>query len=177
MWMQKQVKTPADMKGLKIRVMENKVYVEMIKKLGGNPTPMAYGELYTALQQKTVDAAEGPIANLYTEKFFEVQKYVTVTEHSYSPSIVIVNNKLADKIGADNYKILIDTIKANTKFQRDLAVSEEKDKIELLKKAGVQIYTPTAEEKKLFVDAVKPVWDMFVPTVGQDLIDKIAAAK
>lgn len=171
------IKTPTDMDGMKIRVMENKVYVEMIKLLGGNPTPMAYGELYTALSQKTVDGAEGPVANFYTERFYEVLDYVTMTEHSYSPSIVLLNNDLATKIGAENYEILVETIQENTKFQRDLAISEEKAKIEILIKEGIEINTLTAEEKQQFVVTVKPVWDMFVDVVGQDLIDEIVQAK
>ncbi|MDR7866079.1 MAG: DctP family TRAP transporter solute-binding subunit [Sporomusaceae bacterium] len=171
------IKSPADMKGLKIRVMENKVYIEMTKLLGASPTPMAYGELYTALQQKTVDGADAPIGNIYTERFYEVQKYLVLDEHSYSPSIVLVSNNLAKKVGDENAKIIIETFKKYTKYQRDLVVKEDLEKLELLKKAGMQVYTPTADEKQQFITAVKPVWGQFEKVVGKDLIDKIASTK
>jgi tripartite ATP-independent transporter DctP family solute receptor len=173
----RRIRTPADMKGLKIRVMENKVYIEMAKLLGANPTPMAYGELYTALQQKTVDGADAPAGNIHTERFYEVLKYLTLDAHSYSPSIVLVANGLAKKIGEKNAKIVTDTFKEHTKLQRDLSIRDETEKLKLLKEAGMDIYDPTSEEKKQFMDAVKPVWNQFSKIVGQDLIDKIVATR
>jgi tripartite ATP-independent transporter DctP family solute receptor len=169
------IRTPADMKGLKIRVMENKVYIEMTKLLGANPTPMAYGELYTALQQKTVDGADAPAGNIHTERFYEVLKYLTLDAHSYSPSIVLVSNNLGKKIGEKNARIITDTFKKHTKLQRDLSIRDETEKLKLLKKEGMDIYDPTPEEKKQFMDAVKPVWNQFSKIVGQDLIDRIVA--
>ena len=79
------VKTPADMEGLKIRVMTNKIYIEMMKALGASPTPMAFGELYSAMQQGTVDGQENPSAHIWTKRFFEVQKYASLTAHAYAP--------------------------------------------------------------------------------------------
>ena len=173
----RQIKTPADMKGMKIRVMENKVYLEMAKLLGANPTPMAYGELYTALQQKTVDGADAPAGNLHTERFYEVLKYLSLDGHSYSPSIVLVSNNLAKKVGAKNAEIIKDTFKQHTKAQRELVIQDEQAKLKLLKAAGMEIYEPTPEEKKLFMEAVHPVWERFSKVVGQSLMDKIVATK
>jgi TRAP-type transport system periplasmic protein len=171
------IKSPSDMKGMKLRVMENKVYIEMAKLLGANPTPMAYGELYTALQQKTVDGADAPIGNIHTERFYEVLKYLTLDAHSYSPSIVLVSNNLAKKVGEENAKIIVETFKKHTKNQRDLSIKEDEDKLKLLKAAGMEVYEPSAAEKKQFMDTVRPVWDQFAKIVGQSLIDKITATK
>lgn len=171
------IKTPSDMKGMKLRVMENKVYIEMTKLLGANPTPMAYGELYTALQQKTVDGADGPIGNMHTERFYEVLKYMTLDAHSYSPSIVLVSNNLVKKVGEENAKIIMDTFKKHTKNQRELSIKEDDDKLKLLKAAGMEVYVPTEAEKKQFMTTVRPVWDQFAKVVGQSLIDKIVATK
>jgi tripartite ATP-independent periplasmic transporter solute receptor, DctP family len=173
----RQIKTPADMKGLKLRVMENKVHIEMTKLLGANPTPMAYGELYTALQQKTVDGADAPAGNIYTERFYEVLQYLCLDGHSYSPSIVLVSNNLAKKIGEKNAQIVIQAFKDNTKAQRELSIKDEAEKLELLRQAGMAIHVTTPEEKQLFMDAVKPVWGQFAKIVGQDLIDKIVATQ
>ena len=173
----RQIKTPEDMKGMKIRVMENKVYIEMAKLLGANPTPMAYGELYTALQQKTVDGADSPAGNIYTERFFEVLKYLCLDGHSYSPSIVLVSNNLAKKVGKENAQIIVQTFKDHTKAQRELSIKDEAMKLALLKEAGMNIHETTAAEKQMFMDAVKPVWGQFSKIVGQDLIDKIVATQ
>ncbi len=172
-----QIKTPKDMEGLKLRVMENKVYIELAKMLGANPTPMAYGELYTALQQGTVDGADAPAGNIYTERFYEVLKYLCLDGHSYSPSIVLVSNNLAKKVGEKNAQIIIQTFKDHTTAQRDLSIKDEAEKLKLLKDSGLDIHQTTPEEKKLFMEAVKPVWEQFADVVGQDLIDKIVATQ
>ncbi len=177
LWMKDRVvKTPNDIAGLKLRVMESKAYIRMAECLGANATPMAYSELYTALQQGTVDGADGPVPNAYSEKFYEVTPYITLTEHAYSASPVLVSPFLKDKIGEENYNILIQAIKDNTDYQREVSETQEKDFSDLLVKEGVEIYRPTAEERQLFVDSCKPVWDEFADVVGQDLIDKIVAA-
>lgn len=173
----RQIKVPGDMKGMKIRVMENKVYIEMAKLLGANPTPMAYGELYTALQQKTVDGADAPAGNIYTERFYEVLKYLCLDAHSYSPSIVLVSNNLVKKVGEKNAAIIVQTFKDHTRAQRELSIRDEAEKLELLKQSGMTVHETTPEEKLLFMEAVKPVWNQFAKTIGQDLIDKIVATK
>ena len=95
------IKTPADLKGLKIRTMENPMHIAFFKELGANPTPMSWGELYTALQQGTVDAQENPYAMIDDGKFYEVQKYVSETGHVFSYEILIANKKFMDKHPAD----------------------------------------------------------------------------
>jgi tripartite ATP-independent transporter DctP family solute receptor len=92
------IRVPADMKGLKVRVMEQPVYIEMIKSLGGSPTPMAFGEIYTALQKGVIDAEENPLGQIVTARFFEVQKYVSLTAHTYSAEPVLISTSSWKKL-------------------------------------------------------------------------------
>ena len=166
---------PADMVGLKIRVMESKAYIKMMECLGANATPMSYGEVYTALQQGTVDGADNPYASIYTERFYEVAPFLTQSEHAYSSAPVLVSPRLEKKIGSEKYAILIQSIKDNTTWQRDLAISEEKAYADKLIEGGAQIALLSEEEKQAFLDKCRPVWDEFAGLVGQELIDKIIA--
>ena len=169
------VTKPADMAGMKIRVMESKAYIRMMECLGANATPMSYGEVYTALQQGTVDGADNPYSSIYTERFYEVAPFITQSEHAYSSAPVLVSPRLEKKIGAENYAVLIQAIKNNTAWQRDLAISEENAYADKLTEGGAQIAVLSEEEKQAFLDKCKPVWDEFAGIVGRELIDKITA--
>ena len=103
----KPVKSPADLKGVKIRTMENPMHLAYFKELGANPTPMSWGELYTALQQGTVDAQENPYAMISDGKFYEVQKFVSETGHVFSVTMLISNKKFMEKLPEDLRKIVV----------------------------------------------------------------------
>ena len=169
------VHKPEDMAGMKIRVMESKAYIRMMECLGAKATPMSYGEVYTALQQGTVDGTDNPFPSIYTERFYEVAPYVTKSEHGYSCAPVIVSPMLQRKIGADHYAILMNTIKENTAWERETAIKEEAMYAGKLKDQNIDVVVLTPEEKEAFRAKVKPVWDEFAPVVGQALIDTIAA--
>ena len=97
---------PDDMSGIKIRVMENQMYIDMFKALGANPTPMARSELFTALQQKTVDAQENPMGQIYSSRFYEVQDFLTLTGHTYSPEVLVFSLKTWEKIPAEYQSVV-----------------------------------------------------------------------
>ena len=101
------VRTPADLKGIKIRTMENPIHLAFFKAVGANPTPMSWGELYTALQQGTVDAQENPYAMIVDGKFYEVQKYVSETGHVFSFEVLIANKKFMDNLPADLNELVV----------------------------------------------------------------------
>ncbi len=101
------IEKPEDMKGVKIRVMENKMYIEMFKALGANPTPMARGELFTGLQTKVVDGQENPLGQIYTSRFYEVQKYISLTGHTYSPEAVVFSLATWKKIPAKHQEEIL----------------------------------------------------------------------
>ena len=169
------VAKPEDMAGMKFRVMESKSYIKMMECLGAKATPMSFGEVYTALQQGTVDGADAPLPSIYVEKFFEVAPNVTQSQHAYSCSPIIVSPALEKKIGKENYTILVEAIRANSRWQRDLSTEQDQIYADKLVKDGAKFVSLTPEQKAAFREKCKPVWDEFAPIVGQALIDKIIA--
>jgi tripartite ATP-independent transporter DctP family solute receptor len=165
------VKSPVDMKGLKIRVMNNKVYIEMIKALGGSPTPMAFAELYSALQQGTVDGQENPSAHIFTKRFYEVQKYASLTGHAYAPEPVLISMKTWNKLSEKHRAILQEAATESIAWQRKLSEKEDENfwtKIKATKKISV-----ISVDREPFIDATKKVYKEMAKTVGQDNIDKV----
>ncbi|MDR1731612.1 MAG: DctP family TRAP transporter solute-binding subunit [Synergistaceae bacterium] len=130
------IKTPADLKGLKIRVMESKGWMELIKLLGGIPTPIAFGELYSSLQQKVVDGEENPISTIYSSKFYEVQKYLSLDAHTYEPTAVLANPKWFNALSAEHQKIIKEAALEAGKFQVAKLEQLEQERLEVIKKAG-----------------------------------------
>lgn len=167
------VKAPADMAGLKIRVMSNKIYIETIKSLGGSPTPMAFGELYSAMQQGTVDGQENPSAHIYTKRFFEVQKYASLTAHAYAPEPVLISMITWSKLSDAQKAVIQEAAKEAIAWQRDLSTKEDNEYWDKIKATGkIEVLEV---DRKPFMEATQPVWKEFAPTVGQDNIDKVLA--
>ncbi|WP_072764941.1 TRAP transporter substrate-binding protein [Arenibacter nanhaiticus] len=150
------VKTPEDLKGKKIRVMNDQMSVQMVNTLGGSATPMAYGELYTALQQRVVDGAENNVPSFVTSNHYEICKYYTIDEHSMIPDVVVVGTKFWDTLS--------ETEKGWLQAAADESVAKEKaywketvkENMEVLKKANVQIHYP---DKSLFSEKSKPIME------------------
>lgn len=170
------VKKPDDMKGLKIRTMENPIHIATFKAFGANPTPMNFGELYTALSQKTVDAEENPINLIYTSKFYEVQKYLSLTGHLYAVAPLTVSEIFFSKLPKDLQKVVLDAGKFYKDTQRKLTVQEEQKMLDDLKKGGMAVNELTNAEKAEFQKLAQPVYKQFESKVGKDLLDKIIAA-
>ncbi|MCQ4763039.1 DctP family TRAP transporter solute-binding subunit [Cloacibacillus evryensis] len=165
------IKTPADLKGLKIRTMENPMHIAFFKELGANPTPMSWGELYTALQQGTVDAQENPYAMIDDGKFYEVQKYVSETGHLFSYEIIIANKKFMEKLPADLRKIVDAAAHRAVMAQRARMEKEEAVFKAKVTKTGLKANTLTPEQKKPFVDATKKVYSQFEKDLGKEIMD------
>ncbi len=165
------IKTPADLKGLKIRTMENPMHIAFFKELGANPTPMSWGELYTALQQGTVDAQENPYAMIDDGKFYEVQKYVSETGHVFSYEILIANKKFMDKLPADLRKVVVDAAHKAIMAQRASLEKEEAAFKAKVTKAGLKANELTPEQKKPFVEATKKVYAQFEKDLGKEIMD------
>ncbi len=169
------IKTPDDMKGLKIRVMTNKIYVEMMKALGASPTPMAFSELYSAMQQGTVDGQENPSAHIYTKRFFEVQKYASLTAHAYAPEPMLISMITWKKLSPKQQKIITAAAKEAVDWQRKISEEQDNSYWEKIKATGkMEVITV---DRKPFMEATKPVYAMFAKTVGQDNIDKVNALR
>ena len=167
------IKTPADMKGLKIRVMNNKVYVEMIKALGASPTPMALAELYSAMQQGTVDGQENPSAHIYTKRFYEVQKYASLTGHAYAAEPVLISLATWKKLTPAQKEIIQSAATESIAWQRALSVKEDSEFWEKIKKTGkMEVITV---DRKPFMDATQSVYKALAKTVGEENIKKVRA--
>ncbi|MBI4739969.1 MAG: TRAP transporter substrate-binding protein, partial [Betaproteobacteria bacterium] len=152
------IKTPADLKGKKLRIQSSKVLEEEIRALGGLPQVMAFSEVYQALQTGVVDGTENPISNLYTQKMHEVQKHLTLTEHGYLGYTVIVNKKFWEGLPGDIRKQLEDAMEQATRYANQIAKVENDNALENVKKSGkTQVYVPTAEERLAFKRALLPV--------------------
>ncbi|MDR3255628.1 MAG: DctP family TRAP transporter solute-binding subunit [Synergistaceae bacterium] len=165
------IRTPNDMKGLKIRTMENPMHMAYFKELGANPTPLNYGELYTALQQGVVDAAECPYALISDSKFYEVQKYVSETGHIFSVTLLIANKDFIDKLPDDLRAIVIKAGRDYAKAQRKLMAGMEADYKKQIEASGMKANGLTPEEKKPFVDATVKVYAQFEDQLGKEIMD------
>jgi tripartite ATP-independent transporter DctP family solute receptor len=167
----KPIREPGDMKGLKIRVMENKVHQAAFRQLGADATPMAWGEVFTSLQQGLLDAQENPIPIIYTFKLNEVQKYVSLTGHVYSPAPLLMSKKTWDRMPADIQKVMADTALEVAKYQRGLIREQEQKQVGELKAKGmIVIENP---DRAAFREAMKPVFEQFQGQFGKDLVQRI----
>lgn len=166
------VTKPEDMKGLKIRVMEQPVYLEMMKALNANPTPMAFGELYTALQQGTVDGQENPVSHIWTSRFFEVQKYISLTGHTYSAEPLVISMITWRKLPKAYQDSILESSDEALEWHRFQVVELDKEFWDNVKATGKSEIIEV--DKKPFQDATAIVWEMFKDEVGgQEIIDRI----
>lgn len=162
---------PEDLAGFKIRTMENPVHMATFKALGANPTPISFGELYTALQQKVVDAQENPIPLVYTSKFYEVQKYYSLTGHVYAATVVLVNDAFFASLPEDLQDILVEGAVRYRTYQRELSQKQDEEMIAKLREAGMEVNELTEEQKRAFIEKTLPVYDQFADEIGADLIE------
>ncbi|TXT38014.1 MAG: TRAP dicarboxylate transporter subunit Dctp [Comamonadaceae bacterium] len=155
-----------DIAGLKLRVIPNAINVDWVKALGANPTPMPFPEVYAALEQGAIDGQENPISVIAANKFWEVQKFVGLTNHQYNPQSVIFSKKVWDTLSAGDKKILEDSALEAAKVQREAARASVAANLELLKKNGMTVTQfPPAEVTKLR-DKMKPVIDKHSAALG-----------
>ena len=165
---------PDDLKGLKIRTMENPVHMASFRALGADPTPMALGELFTALQQHTVDGQENPLAIINTSKFYEVQKYLSITGHFYAPAPLLIGKKFFDGLPADIQKAVKEAAIEARGYERGLLDDMNKTLMEDLAKAGMEI---NQVDKQPFIDACKAVYAQYENEIGKDLIKQVQDAQ
>ncbi len=164
------INTPEDLDGMKIRTMENPLHMAAFKGMGANPTPIAFGELFTALQQKTVDAQENPVAIILTSKFNEVQDYLTLTGHVFANCPYIISKEFYDGLSPELQKVVTDAVDKTVVAQRERLAELETNYIEELKSSGMEINEITAEQKALFAEKAKPAYDLFEEKFGDELI-------
>jgi C4-dicarboxylate-binding protein DctP len=171
------IHTPADMKGLKMRINSSKVNAAIMKSVGAIPQTIAFSEVYQGLQTGVIDGTEGPLSNLYTQKQFEVQKQITLTYHTISNYVVIANKAFWDKLPAEIRTILEGAMKDATALNDQVAVKDEQAAIAAIKASGKsEIYTPTPAEKQAWIKALTPVQDEMASRVKKETIAAVRGA-
>ena len=168
------IKAPGDLKGIKLRVPEGKWRVKMFQTYGANPSPMKFSEVFTALQTGVMDGQENPFSQIVSAKFQEVQKFLSLTGHVYTPGYITVGTKRWASLPADVRKVLEDTAKETQKFVYAAAEKDDNELIGVIRKAGVQV---NDVDKAAFVAASQAVYAEFGKEVkgSKELIDKALA--
>lgn len=168
------VKTPGDIKGLKVRTNQNPMYIQAFSLLGANPVPMPLSELYTALETKAVDAQEHPVGIFWSAKLYEVQKHLSLTNHGYTPLIVVMNKAKFDALSPELQKAMLESAQEAGKYQRQLNLENEKGILEKLQKAGIQIIEKVDNQPfKAVIEA--DVRKAFIEKNGDELLKKVDA--
>jgi tripartite ATP-independent transporter DctP family solute receptor len=169
------VERPEDAKGLKIRTMENQVHMTAFKTLGVLPTPMAFTEVFTALQQGTVDGQENPIPVILAAKFSQVQKHLTLTGHVYSPMVYIMSKGTFDGLGDADKKAVREAAALAAKAHRDYVAQTEATGVEELRKGGMQVVTDVDRTK--FQQALAPAYEEYAKRFGKETIERIRSVQ
>jgi tripartite ATP-independent transporter DctP family solute receptor len=172
----REVKTLEAMSGLKVRTMESKVHVATWKTLGVNPTPMAFNQLYSALEQKVVDGQENPAVIIKTNKINEVQKYLTTTGHVYSSSPFMVSKSFWDSLTDKEKDIITKAEKEVRAFERDLNDKQDAQCLVDLTKSGMNVTDLNPGEKEKIVAKLQPVYKEFATSIGEDFVNQLLAA-
>lgn len=162
-----------DIKGLKIRTIQSPIPIELFNSLGANAVPLPYTELYTALETGTVDGQENPAANILNAKFYEVQKYMTVTRHQYNPQIVIISKKFWDGLNDEEKAVLQSAATEARDYQRKVSREADAKAIDEIKATGMEVTELSPEETQRLRDAVKPMIEKFGSEIGTETVEQL----
>ncbi|MER9951204.1 TRAP transporter substrate-binding protein [Mesorhizobium sp. M0047] len=171
----KDITSMADMKGMKFRVIQSDVFVDMVNALGANATPMAYGEVYSALQTGVIDGAENNWPSFESAKHYEVAKHYTMDQHQIVPEVLVMSKASWDKLAPEDQAIVRQAAKDSVVKMRELWDAQEKKSRDIVEKAGVKV---SEIDKQPLIDAMKPVYDKYLSTPElKDLASRIQATK
>jgi TRAP-type transport system periplasmic protein len=162
-----------DIQGLKVRVVQSPLYIDLFNTLGANAVPLPFPELYTALEQKTVDGQENPVTLINTSKFYEVQKHLTLTRHTYNPQIVVFSKRVWDRLDAEEKKLIEDAAQEAKVFQRAFSREQETKALDAVKAAGMQVVELSAAEIGRIRDKVQPVVKKFSEGVNESVVKEL----
>jgi C4-dicarboxylate-binding protein DctP len=170
----KPLRTPEDMLGLKMRVQSSKVLEAQMRALGAIPQIMAFSEVYQALQTGVVDGTENPPSNMYTQKMHEAQKYATLTNHGYLGYVLVVNKKFWDGLPPEIRAKLDQAVAEATQYTNAISEQENRDSLQaMIKAGGTEFHTPTEQEGKAWIEAMKPVHKRMASRIGEALLESI----
>jgi tripartite ATP-independent transporter DctP family solute receptor len=164
-----------DLKGVKLRVMQNPMYIDMFNAMGANAVPLSFSELFTALESKTVDGEENPVNTVESSKFYEVQKYLSITRHVYSPWIVLASKKWWDGLSADEKNAVRASAVASRDFERKDSRAEGVRALEDLKKKGMQVTVLAEPELERMRQTARPATAKFAAAGHAELVKEVEA--
>jgi tripartite ATP-independent transporter DctP family solute receptor len=165
-----------DFDGVKVRVMQNNIFIDTFKTLGTNAVPMAFGEVFTALETKTIDGQENPFVTIETSKFNEVQKYLSVTRHAYTPFLVLYSKKLWDQLSAQEQAVLREAAREGQKVQRAANRTLNEKSLASLKAKGMQVNEISGPELMRISAKIRPVYEKNVPSIGAEAVNVVLDA-
>ena len=165
------IRTPEDSRGLKVRTMENQVHMQAFQQLGVLPTPMAFPELFTALQQGTVDGQENPIGVILSANFAQVQKHLSLTQHVYSPALIIMSPIVWDGLSEEEKGWFKEAAAAGAKAMRAKVREDAENGVAQLKSQGMEVVEDV--DRAAFEEALQPAFAQFAERFGQEKIDEI----
>jgi tripartite ATP-independent transporter DctP family solute receptor len=170
----KQINSPDDLKGLKVRVMKSIMSMDMVKAMGGSPTPIAWGELYTSLDQGVVDAAENNPPSFRTSRHYEVCHYYALDEHTRLPDILIISTRVWNSLSPEFQQILQEAVDESVVYERKIWAEAEKNDLKIVEEAGVKVTYP---DKEPFRETVRDMWKEYEGTEIGELIKQIQEVK
>jgi tripartite ATP-independent transporter DctP family solute receptor len=162
-----------DFDGIKVRVMQNNIFLDTFKTLGTNAVPMAFPEVFTALETRTIDGQENPFVTIDTSKYYEVQKYLSVTRHAYTPFLILYSKKLWDQLSPQEQAVLREAAIEGRKAQRAAIRAADQKALAALKAKGMQVNDVSAAEQRRMFEKVKPVYDKHTASIGSEAINTV----
>ena len=171
----KPINTPDDLKGLKIRTMQNPIHLESFKKWGANPTPLPFNEVFTALEQKVIDGQENPNTLIYDAGFYEAQKYLSITRHFYTPFVLMIGQKSWDKLSPNDQKLVQKIALETREYERKVNRENNAKYLDLMKKKGITINEVAPQDLEKFKASAKEIYEKFAGDIGKERLDKVVA--
>ena len=170
------IATPADLEGVKLRTMQVPAHVATFQALGANPTPMNFGEVYSALQQGVIDGQENPLAIITSQRFYEVQKHLSTTGHVFAVYMPVISQPFFESLSAEHQQLVRDSMAAARLHQAEIVSAEDASQLDEIRAAGVEVLELTAEQRQAFADATESVRLQYRDEVGAEAYDAWIAA-
>ncbi len=169
------INTPEDLKGLKIRTMQNPIHLDSFKTWGANPVPMPFNEVFTALEQKVIDGQENPNTLIYDAGFYEAQKYLTITQHFYTPFVLMIGQKSFDKLSPADQKLIQKIALETRDYERKVNRENNAKYLDLMKKKGIAINEVSPQDLEKFKASAKDIYAKFSNDIGKERLDRVLA--
>ncbi|MBB6450526.1 tripartite ATP-independent transporter DctP family solute receptor [Geomicrobium halophilum] len=169
----REIETLEDVQGLDLRTLESQMHIRLWQQLGANPTPINYGELYLSMDQGTVDGQENPVGNVVNDNFYEVQQYITRTDHIYNASPLMLSKPFWDSLTTEEQEIISEAADKVRDYQRQLNREETEDSYQYLEEQGMTVTELSEEEQERFHEAVEPIYESYEQSENGDLMKRI----